>query len=115
MKLNGTHQLLVYADDVYILGGRVHDIKKNADASVVFSKEIELEVNADKTKYMVMSREQNAGQSHNIKTDNSSFQGVEEFKYLGTTIMNQFYSGKNSGRECLLSFSAESFVIQFAI
>jgi hypothetical protein len=47
LKLNGTHQLLVYADGIYILGGRVHDIKKNADASVVFSKEIELEVNAD--------------------------------------------------------------------
>jgi outer membrane protein W len=60
---------------------------------------------------MVMSREQNAGQSHNIKTDNSYFQRVEQFKYLGTTIMNQFYFGKDSGRECLLSFSAESFVI----
>jgi hypothetical protein len=73
LKLNGTHQLQVYTGDVNILGGRVHDIKKNADASVVFSKEIELQVNADKTKYMVMSREQNAGQSHDIKTGNSSF------------------------------------------
>jgi len=59
------------------LDERVHDIKKNAEASVVFSKETELEVNADKTKYMVMSRDQNAGQSHNIKTGNSSFQVVE--------------------------------------
>ena len=115
MKLNGTHQLLVYVDDVNILDGRVHDIKKNAEASVVFGKESEPEVNADKTKYMVMSRDQNAGQSHNIKTDNSSFQRVEQFKYLGITIMDQFHSGRNSGRECLLSFSSESFVIQFAI
>ena len=45
-----------------------------------------LAVNADKTKYMVMSREQAAGLSHTMKVDNSSIEGVEEFKYLGTTI-----------------------------
>ena len=53
-KLNGTLQFLVYADDVNILGGSVHTVKKNA-AVVVASKEIGLEVNADNTKYMVMS------------------------------------------------------------
>jgi hypothetical protein len=42
-----------------------------------------------KTKYMVMSRDQNAGQSHNIKIDNSSFQKVEQFKYSGTTLTHQ--------------------------
>jgi len=83
LKLNGTHQLLVYADDDNILGRSVHPIKENAEALVVASKEIGLEVNADKTKYMVMSREQNAGQSHSMKTDNSSFERVEKFKYLG--------------------------------
>jgi hypothetical protein len=55
LKLNGTHQLLVYADDVNILGGSVHTIKEHAQALVVASKETGLEVNADKTKYMVMS------------------------------------------------------------
>jgi len=55
----------------------------------VESKEIGLEVNADKTKYMVMSRDQNAGQSHSMKIDNSSFERVKEFKYLGTTLTNQ--------------------------
>ena len=55
MKLNGTHQLLAYADDVNILGGRVHTVKENAEALVVATKETGLEVNADKTKYMVMS------------------------------------------------------------
>jgi hypothetical protein len=49
LKLNGTHQLLVYADDVNILGGSVHIIKKNVEALVVAWKEIRLEVNADKT------------------------------------------------------------------
>jgi len=53
------------------------------------SKETGLEVNADKTKYMVMSRDQNAGRSHSIKNDNSSLSRVEEFKYLGTTLTNQ--------------------------
>jgi len=55
----------------------------------VASKEIGREVNADKSKYMVMSRDQNAGQSHSVKSDNSSFERVEEFKYLGTTLTNQ--------------------------
>ena len=55
MKLNGTHQLLVYADDVNILGASIHTMKKNIDALVGASKEIELEVNANKTKYEVMS------------------------------------------------------------
>ena len=53
------------------------------------SKEIGLEVNTDKTKYMVMSQDQIAEQSHSVKTDNSSFEQVEEFKYLGTTLTNQ--------------------------
>jgi hypothetical protein len=62
LKLIGTHRLLVYADNVNILGGSVHTIKKNTETLLVHSKEIGLEVNADKTKYVVMSRDQNAGQ-----------------------------------------------------
>jgi hypothetical protein len=54
LKLNGTHQLLFYAADVNILGGSVHTVKKNTQAWLVASKEVQLEVNADKTKYMVM-------------------------------------------------------------
>jgi len=60
LKLNGTHQLLVYADDVNILGGSVHTIKNNTEAFLVGSKEIGLEVSADKTQYMVIYRDQNA-------------------------------------------------------
>ena len=84
LELNGTHQLLVYAD-VNILGGSVHTVKGNTEALLVGSKEIDQEVNSDKTKYMVTSRDQIAGRSHNIKIDNKSFEGVEEFKYLGNT------------------------------
>jgi len=58
LKLNGTHQLLVYADDVNILRRSVHTIKKKkTEALIVASKEIGLEVNADKTKHMVMFRD----------------------------------------------------------
>jgi len=89
LKLNGTHQILVYSDDVNILGGSVHTLKENAEAMVVASTEIGLEVNADKTKYMVMSRDQNAGRSNSVKSYNSSFERVKEFKYLGTTLTNQ--------------------------
>ena len=85
LKLNGTYQLLLYADDVNILEGSPCTIKKNAKALVAASKETGLEVNADKTKCMFMFRDQNARQSHNINIANSSFERVEEFKYLGTT------------------------------
>ena len=44
LKLNGTHQLLAYADDVNILGGSVHTVEENAEALVVATKEIGLEV-----------------------------------------------------------------------
>jgi len=66
LKLNGTYQLLIYAD-VNILGRSVHTIMEKTEALVAIRKEIGLEVNANKTKYMVMSREQNAGQCHYIK------------------------------------------------
>jgi len=86
LKLNGTHQLLVYADGVNILGGSVHPVNKNTECFVVASKEIELEVSADNTKYMVISGDQNAGRNRNIKTDNSSFEKVEQFRYLRSTL-----------------------------
>jgi len=83
--LKGTNSILVYGDD-NILGGSVHTIRKGkkAEILVVASKETGLEVNADKTKYVVLYRDQSAGRSHNIKMDENSFERVEEFKYLGT-------------------------------
>jgi hypothetical protein len=66
LKLNGVHQLLVYVDVVNVSDRSVHAVKKNTDTLVVDSKEVGLEVNADKSKYMVMSQHQNAGHTHNI-------------------------------------------------
>jgi sorting nexin-29 len=89
LKLNSTHQLLPYADDVNILGGSVHTVKKNAEALLAATKETGLKVNTDKSKYMVMCRGRNAGWGHSVKIDNSSIERVEEFKYLGTTLTDQ--------------------------
>ena len=86
LQLNGMHQLLVYGDGVIVLFGSIHTTRKSTETLVVASKEIGLEVNADKTKYMVMSRDRNAGRSHSIKTYNISSEKVEEFKYLGTIL-----------------------------
>jgi len=79
---------LVYADDVDTLGGSVLTLKKNTNALVVATKEIGLEVNAEGSEYMVMSRDQNSGQNYNIKLDNKSFERVEQFRYLVTTLTN---------------------------
>jgi hypothetical protein len=89
LKLNGTHQLLVYADDLNLLGDNVDSIKKNIETLIDASKEVGLEVNIEKTKYMLLSRRQNIGQNHDIKIPDRCFENVAQFKYLGTTITNQ--------------------------
>jgi hypothetical protein len=71
------------------LGGSIHTVRENEEALVAATKEIGLEVNADKTKYMVMSRDRNAGRGHGVKIDNSSIDRVEEFKYLGVMLTDQ--------------------------
>jgi hypothetical protein len=70
-------------------GGSVHSIRKNTEALVIANKETGLEVNAEKTKYMAISPDQNAVQNGNIQTGNKAFETVEQFKFLGTTITNQ--------------------------
>jgi len=83
LKLNGAHLLLAYADDIYRLGGSMHTLKEKEEALVVATREIVLKINADKNKYMVMSREQRAGRNQSARINNSTFDRVEEFKYLG--------------------------------
>jgi hypothetical protein len=89
LKLNGTHQLLVYADDMNLLGDKIDIIKKNTETLIGASKQVGLKVNAEKTMYMLLSRHQNAGQNHNIKIANRSSENVAQLKYLGMTVTNQ--------------------------
>jgi len=112
-----------------ILGGSIRTLKENAEVLVAATRVIGLEVSADKTKYMVMSRDQNAGRIHRVRIDNSTLESVEEFKYLGTTLKLKLNSvvlvrtrillrkklEQIEVRKCLLSFGAESFVFQVAI
>jgi hypothetical protein len=90
LELNGTHQLLAYADET-LIGA---------------SKEVGLEINVEKTKYMLLSRRQNLGQNRDIVISNRPFENVSQFKYLGTTITNrnliqeEIKRRLNSGNAC---------------
>jgi hypothetical protein len=74
LKLNGTHQPLAYADDVNLLGDNIDTVKKNTETLIDANKEVGLEINVEKTKYMLLSRHQNVGQNRDIKIENRLFE-----------------------------------------
>jgi GTP-dependent phosphoenolpyruvate carboxykinase len=75
---------LVYADDINLLGDSKNTIKENTKTFSEARRDIGLEINAEKTKYMIMSRHQDR-----TRTANESFESVAKFKFLGTTLTNQ--------------------------
>jgi hypothetical protein len=89
LKLNGAHQLLAYADDLNLLGNNIDTIKKNTEFLIDACKKVGLEINVDKSKYMLLSRHQNVSKYRDIKIANRSFENVSQLKYFGTTVTNK--------------------------
>jgi hypothetical protein len=89
LKLNGTHQLLAYADGVSLLGDNKDTIKRNTETLIDASNEVDLEINIEKTKYILLSHHRNVGKNRDIKIGNRSLEIVLQLIYLGTTVTNQ--------------------------
>jgi hypothetical protein len=67
----------------------IDTINKNMETLIDAGKEVGLEVNTEKTKYMLLSHHQNAGQNHDIKIVDGCFENVAQFRYLGMITTNQ--------------------------
>jgi hypothetical protein len=108
-EFKGTQQRLVYADYFIFVGDSVNTIKENTETLLEASRDVGLEMNAENTKYMIMSRYPTSGENRNIRTGSESFENVAEFKYLGTTLTNhndihdEIKSRLNSGNACYCS------------
>jgi hypothetical protein len=102
---------------VALLGDNIYAIKKNTETLIDANKEVGLEINAEKTKYMLLSHHQNVGQNRDIKIVNRLFENVSQFKYLGTTatdenlIQEERKRRLNSGNACY--HSSQTFWLLF--
>jgi hypothetical protein len=100
---------LAYADDVNIVGEIIDTIRKNREALLDASKEVGIEVNPEKTKYILMSCSQRTGHKYSIKIANKCFEDVANCKYIGTTLTDQncmheeIRSRLNLGNTCYYS------------
>jgi hypothetical protein len=83
------HQLLVCADDLNLLEENIATINKSTETLIDASKEVGLEISVEKTKYMLLSYHQNAGQNHDVRESNRSFENLTQFRCSGITVTNQ--------------------------
>jgi hypothetical protein len=115
LEWNGTHQLSVYADEINLLSNSISTIKESTETFLEASRDVGLEINAEKTEYMMMSHHPNGGQNQNVRIVNESYENVAVLIYLEMTLTNQndihddIKSRLNIGNG-LLSFSPKSFV-----
>jgi hypothetical protein len=78
--MNGTHQVLAFADDVNLLGADIRTIERNADVLLNTSKDIALAVNKGKTKYMEIGRHQGLMANQLITVGSNFYEKVKAFK-----------------------------------
>jgi hypothetical protein len=87
----------------------MNTIKEKTETLLEANRDIGLEINAEETKYMIMSHHQNSGQNQNIRIANELFENMTQFKYFGTILTNQndihdeVKSRLNSGNACYYS------------
>jgi preprotein translocase subunit SecD len=79
LELNGTHQLFLYVDDANLLDDSINTTKENTESLLEASRYVGLEVNAEKIKYMIMSRHPKSVQNQNIRIANELFENVAKF------------------------------------
>jgi hypothetical protein len=91
------------------VGDSISTIKEETETLLEASGDAGVEINLEKTKYMIRSRHATSGQNQNIRSANESFTNVATFIYLETTrtnhnvIHDEFKSGLNSGNACCYS------------
>ncbi|PSN49532.1 hypothetical protein C0J52_04975 [Blattella germanica] len=106
IQLNGIHKLLVYADDIVLLGDSEEILMDNMHILRSSTRKLGLEVNVNKTKYMVTRRNASCKANGQLMTNEGNFEEVAEFKYLGALITNRNEKQKeikhrlNSGNAC---------------
>ena len=87
--MNGTHQVLAYADDVNVIGDYIRTIERNADVLLNACKDIGLALNTGKTKYMEIRRHRSMTANEHIRICSNSYEKVKTCKYLGSLLTNQ--------------------------
>jgi hypothetical protein len=91
LGLNGTYQILVYDDDINVLGDDISTINEKTETLLGTCRDVGLELNAEKLKYMIISHHHNSGQNQNVRIANESFENVAKFKYKTVILLVALY------------------------